>query len=428
MLILIVILSIGGAFIGSLLNFAIYSWAWFAPRKISPWAKLPQSSPVRTWADCIPIAGWLRLRRESKTFGKGFWIRPMIIEVSMAMATPLLFVWETQGGLFPSQVFGDDLWWTTILLFAVHFVLICLMVIATFIDFDEQTIPDQVTVSGTLFALVAMAVWPNARLPVTQIQLNGPALSFLDYASPHPLPAWNSSGWALGCALCFFVIWCWALLPKIITFRFGVMRAMQFCLASILRPKRKQGSKFDLRPRKVETLTKLIAVIFLLGIPAISIYWHFHSTTIFWTSLFSSLVGMAFGGAMVWSVRIIGTYCLNQEAMGFGDVTLMAMIGAFLGWQPALLIFLLAPLSAVVIVLIQYVVTRRHDVAFGPYLCLAAVIVLIGWKQIWNQWGRDTIFDLGSQLLVILLVGLILMGVMLLVWQKIKAALFRIES
>ena len=41
----------------------------------------------------------------------------------------------------------------------------------------------------------------------------------------------------------------------------------------------------------------------------------------------------------MWAVRIIGTLTLRQEAMGFGDVTLMAMIGAFTGWQSTLLIF-----------------------------------------------------------------------------------------
>ena len=50
------------------------------------------------------------------------------------------------------------------------------------------------------------------------------------------------------------------------------------------------------------------------------------------------------GGGIVWAVRIIASQALGVEAMGFGDVTLMCMIGAFVGWQPALLIFCLGSL------------------------------------------------------------------------------------
>ena len=50
----------------------------------------------------------------------------------------------------------------------------------------------------------------------------------------------------------------------------------------------------------------------------------------------TALVGMAAGGGMIWIVRVIGAAALRREAMGFGDVTLMSMIGAFVGWQGAL--------------------------------------------------------------------------------------------
>ena len=68
-----------------------------------------------------------------------------------------------------------------------------------------------------------------------------------------------------------------------------------------------------------------------------------------WESLLSALVGLAFAGGLIWSVRIIAGRALGVEAMGFGDVTLMAMIGTFLGWQAAFLVFFLAPLTAVLI-------------------------------------------------------------------------------
>ena len=63
-----------------------------------------------------------------------------------------------------------------------------------------------------------------------------------------------------------------------------------------------------------------------------------------WAALLTALVGMAAGGGMIWIVRVIGAATLGREAMGFGDVTLMSMIGAFVGWQGSLIVFFLAPI------------------------------------------------------------------------------------
>jgi len=49
----------------------------------------------------------------------------------------------------------------------------------------------------------------------------------------------------------------------------------------------------------------------------------------------------------------------DEEAMGFGDVTLMGMIGTFLGWHASLLAFFLAPMAAILIVLVQRTLDGR---------------------------------------------------------------------
>ena len=82
-----------------------------------------------------------------------------------------------------------------------------------------------------------------------------------------------------------------------------------------------------------------------------------------------SLTGLATGVAITWLVRTTGSLILGREAMGFGDVTLMAMIGSFLGWQPVLIVFLIAPLTGIL--------------PYGPCLCAAATVVLFAWKWIW---------------------------------------------
>ena len=92
---------------------------------------------------------------------------------------------------------------------------------------------------------------------------------------------------------------------------------------------------------------------------------------------------MTAGATFIWLVRAVSGWILGQPAMGFGDVTLMAMIGAFMGWQPALCVIAIAPATAIVVGLLVRIVTGRSFVAYGPYLALSALIVLSSWRWLW---------------------------------------------
>jgi leader peptidase (prepilin peptidase)/N-methyltransferase len=96
-----------------------------------------------------------------------------------------------------------------------------------------------------------------------------------------------------------------------------------------------------------------------------------------------SLAGVAAGAAITVLVRTTGSLILGREAMGFGDVALMAMIGSFLGWQPALIVFLIAPLTGIPITIGLRLTGNCIILPYGPCLCAAATIVLFSWKWIW---------------------------------------------
>ncbi|MDA0283402.1 MAG: A24 family peptidase [Planctomycetota bacterium] len=102
-----------------------------------------------------------------------------------------------------------------------------------------------------------------------------------------------------------------------------------------------------------------------------------------WHGFVWSIAGLVAGGGVTWIIRWLSSLVLGQESLGLGDVTLMAMIGSFLGWQPLVFVFLLAPLCGIAIGLGVRLVTNRTYIPFGPYLSMAAVVVLLGWKWLW---------------------------------------------
>lgn len=115
--------------------------------------------------------------------------------------------------------------------------------------------------------------------------------------------------------------------------------------------------------------------------------------------LAASLAGLVVGGGIVWSVRILGRIALQREVMGFGDVILMAMIGSFIGWQPVVIAFFIAPILTLAATLATRSFRAEQEVPYGPYLSLGTVVVLLGWRWIWPlvEWY----FLLGPALIVI---------------------------
>jgi leader peptidase (prepilin peptidase) / N-methyltransferase len=102
-----------------------------------------------------------------------------------------------------------------------------------------------------------------------------------------------------------------------------------------------------------------------------------------WHGFVWSMTGLIAGGGVTWIVRWLSSVVLGQESLGLGDVTLMAMIGSYLGWQPLVFVFLLAPLCGIAMGLGVRLVTNRTYIPFGPYLSMAAVMVLLGWRPLW---------------------------------------------
>jgi len=416
----LVFLFVLGALLGSLANLAAYRLAWHA-RSISPWSSPdPRAKelkiPPRRLFDLMPIWGWLGLTREVPLHGRGFWIRPMLVELACAFGLAWLYWWEIDqvallpagpGGMMPAG------WMPVVhVQFAVHAFLIWLMLAASLIDADEKTIPDAITVPGTLLALLIATVYPLSLLPalVTPFAAGGVPneLGFITITAPNKMPIWLDACPATASLLIAMGCWClacFALMRRDWYTRHGWARAFTILCARLRR----------------EPSTWWLCAMALVGCAAIAAVWAFSSAA--WAGLITALVGMAAAGGLIWAIRIIASAVLRREAMGFGDVTLMAMLGAFLGWQACLIIFFFAPIVALIVGLIVLVLKRDNEIPYGPFLCLSALFVVIRWSSIW-QWA-ELRFELGVLIPSIIIVCLVLLAVLLALLQVFKSIFTR---
>jgi len=107
------------------------------------------------------------------------------------------------------------------------------------------------------------------------------------------------------------------------------------------------------------------------------------------TDLVSAVVGAAAGYLSLWLVFQVFRLLTGREGMGYGDFKLLAVFGAFLGWQMLPLVVLLSSLIGA-IVGITLVVVRGRDrqipIPFGPYLAAAGLVALLWGEQINNAY------------------------------------------
>jgi len=112
-----------------------------------------------------------------------------------------------------------------------------------------------------------------------------------------------------------------------------------------------------------------------------------------YTDLQSAVVGAMAGYVSLWSVYMLFKLLTGKEGMGHGDFKLLAMLGAWMGWQVLPLVVVLSSVVGAVVgtVLIVFRFRERSvPIPFGPYLAAAGWIALLwgeGFTQTYLQWA-----------------------------------------
>ena len=325
-------------------------------------------------------------------FGRSF-------QITAVLGTLALWWWEvvarSQLPLEAAGVGGESL----VARYAAHVILFALLAAASWVDLRHRVIPDIITMPGVLAGLVFVTLAPGALLPIAvevprsfAPPLLEPDVLGLAGGLRGTLPDWLDSApaWTgLAAALAVFVGW-W-----------------RGCTAPCLEPPAGGRSAGLREPRN------LALVAGIVGIGAA--WWH---GGLGWRGLITGLAGLLVAAGMIWLTRAGASRALGREAMGLGDVTLMAMVGSWLGWQACVLACFLAVFIGLLHGALQLILHRESELPFGPSLCLGAALVVVAWRPLWARAAMS--FERPLEMAAVIAAVIGLTAVSLMVWRRIR--------
>ncbi len=381
----VILLGVWGCCVGSFLNVVIYR----VPEGlsvVSPPSRCPTCEKKLKWFDNVPVLGWLWLRGKCR-----FCKAPISGQYPLVeLTTGVLFAGLTWvyyfTGLRPVFAETGVLWSWPVL--AVHLCLLACMIAATVIDAKLYIIPLGITWTASVVALFQ----PAAVL----IGLVGESAGNIGRWWGSLIPVTDMAGTYLAMGAGF------GLLVSLLLLKTGAIP-----LSFAEEPELPEGVDPDdpnlilvhPHPRREvmkEALFLLPVVVFgglawwfmgqpfgkVVGLGALP------EDPLVLRSFGGVLLGYLVGGGVVWFIRIFGTLLFGKEAMGLGDVHLMAAVGAVIGWRDATLAFFVAPFIGILVVLVTTGVSavlkgKTRVIPYGPSLCAATLIVMVFRNEIW---------------------------------------------
>lgn len=122
----------------------------------------------------------------------------------------------------------------------------------------------------------------------------------------------------------------------------------------------------------------------VISLPGIVVGFAFSlvSDTVTWQD---SLIGLLLGGGVLYTIALLYALLRKIDGMGGGDIKLLAMIGAWLGWQSLLFVILFSSSTGSIIGILA--MTRQKmggqtRIPFGPFLSVAALVYLYFFEEI----------------------------------------------
>ncbi len=337
-----------GACVGSFLNVCIYRIPQPGMTVASPKGSFcPRCRTAIRWFDNLPVLSWLLLRGKCRSCRAPISIRYPLVELFTAIT--FLVIWWKFGPESEEQVQSAAIWGTLIFWWATFAV----MIVISMIDIDYRIIPDELSVTGGALVLLVIPFLHDVPHDLSGVAWLTQRLSSLEGSI--------ASGSAL---------------------------AIQIGLALLLGAAGMAGMRrfnrdYEGKVRSWWGTRWAGAVCASLGFGIAgwlaSPGWLESSEG---SSLIASLLGAAVGSGTIYGIGRLGTWVFRKEAMGFGDVKLMGLLGAILGAKFVLLSVFLASFLGSVIGIGIRIITRNTTIPFGPFLCGGAAILILADERV----------------------------------------------
>ncbi len=351
-----------GACVGSFLNVVIYR----LPRGESivfPASHCPSCGKAIKWHDNFPIISWLMLRGRCRWCSQSISPRYLVIELITAVLVAGLyvcyFVLRLRDGI---GTFYED--WP---MFAAHAALLCGLLAASAVDIELFIVPLQVMWVCSVVGIAAATFRPHA---------------FSQPVSPALATA------SVGAVVGLFI--------ALVLLRLGWIQQSFLDADDKIVTDEKESTiaitaQDGVNPRK-EILREILFLTpaIVLGVAGYFIAMRVPAAERFCNDIFGEIAisknlasgmgavfGMLIGAAWIWGARIFGTLGFGKEAMGMGDVHILAAVGAVAGWKVATLVFFVSPFFGLVWALHSFIARGKRELPYGPWLALGTLVVLL---------------------------------------------------
>ena len=384
----IVFLFAFGACVGSFLNVVV----WRVPRGesvISPPSKCPKCGKPLKWYDNVPVIGWIKLRGKCRFCGQPISARYPIVEATTGLLFAGYYLAFFLLGIGPCPQPGAPgdgragasldfhQHWPVYALFMLS---LCILLASSLIDAELFIIPIELLWFLAPVGVAVHAIIDTPRTPGNLITT--------------PAGAAIAAGGLLG-----LVISLTLLRTKLIRPSFAdggpLMEIDREAYERDVERAKREGTpmpddapqytpaqiRAEMRHEMVFLLPPLLlAGGFAMLVATVAPIGRAWSTLVspWWVGgLCGSVLGLLVGGFVVWLTRVLGTLAFGREAMGMGDVHLMAAVGAVIGAGASTVAFFLAPFFGLVLAIYLFLTGNRRELPYGPYLSMATAAVML---------------------------------------------------